>query len=307
MLKAREAWPRGGASVLCPGRHALGRDRWGGGRGDRAALPPTRCGHRPGPGSAPAGPSQFVFTQARGRPAVWWQTQKTVQAANPGARVPRGRALGPLTIAVDTREKYSWRFAGRPVTPERHALAAGDYAAMVDGRVSGVVERKTLENLATSLSDGTLASRCSGWPSLSGPRSWSRAIPTDVRRGRDCAGRERWRWWRKRDQGPAREPTRSTLARRRSLCSGASDEQVRADVVGDVGDIPGGTLALALAQAYLCALSASAGCVICATPPSSFASTACHHGTAQRLRRRAAVDARRTRARPRVRAPHARR
>jgi len=68
--------------------------------------------------------SQFVFTQARGRPAVWWQTQKTVQAANPGARVPRGRAAGPLTVAVDTREKYGWKFAGRPVTLERRALIA---------------------------------------------------------------------------------------------------------------------------------------------------------------------------------------
>ena len=100
--------------------------------------------------------SQFVFTQARGRPAVWWQTQKTVQAANPGARVPRGRALGPLIISVDTREKYGWKFAGRPVTLERRALAGGDYAALVDGRVAAVVERKTLENLATSLSDGTM-------------------------------------------------------------------------------------------------------------------------------------------------------
>ena len=55
--------------------------------------------------------SQFIFTTARGRPAVWWQTQKTAQAANPGARVPQGRAAGPLTIVIDTREKYGWKFA----------------------------------------------------------------------------------------------------------------------------------------------------------------------------------------------------
>ncbi|HEY8803053.1 MAG TPA: ERCC4 domain-containing protein, partial [Candidatus Dormibacteraeota bacterium] len=64
--------------------------------------------------------------------------------------------LGPLTIAIDAREKYGWKFAGRPVTLERRALAGGDYAALVDGRVTALVERKTLENLATSLSDGTL-------------------------------------------------------------------------------------------------------------------------------------------------------
>lgn len=101
--------------------------------------------------------AQFVFTMARGRPAVWWQTQKTAQSANPGARVPRGRgAGGPVTVAVDTREKYGWTFAGRPVTVTRRALDAGDYGVVVGDTVIAVVERKTLENLATSLSDGTL-------------------------------------------------------------------------------------------------------------------------------------------------------
>ncbi len=51
--------------------------------------------------------SQFVFTVAKGRPAIWWQTQMNVQAANPVARIPRVRAAGPLTIAIDSREKYS--------------------------------------------------------------------------------------------------------------------------------------------------------------------------------------------------------
>ena len=101
--------------------------------------------------------SQFVFTNARGRPAIWWQSQTAVRSANPGARVPRGRASGPLAIAVDTREKYGWRFAGRPVTIERRALAGGDYGAIVGGTIVAVVERKTLAHLATSLSNGTLA------------------------------------------------------------------------------------------------------------------------------------------------------
>ena len=50
--------------------------------------------------------SQFIFTTARGRPAIWWQTLQTAQLANPGARVPRGRVSGRLTVIVDTREKY---------------------------------------------------------------------------------------------------------------------------------------------------------------------------------------------------------
>lgn len=102
--------------------------------------------------------SQFVFTNARGRPAIWWQTQATVQAANPGARVPRGRASTELTVAVDTREKYGWKFAGRgALRLERRALPGGDYGVVVGDSVIAVVERKTLTNLATSLSDGSLA------------------------------------------------------------------------------------------------------------------------------------------------------
>jgi hypothetical protein len=50
--------------------------------------------------------SQFVFTQVKGREANFWQTQKTARAANPDGRISRRRVLtGPLTIAVDTRER----------------------------------------------------------------------------------------------------------------------------------------------------------------------------------------------------------
>jgi hypothetical protein len=157
VLKAREAWPRA-ARVFCSQEGAT----WDASadvvdeagvlvcrrRGAAIDLVLNRPQHAR---------SQFVFTQARGRPAVWWQTQKTAQAANPGARIPRGRVTGRLTIAVDTREKYGWRFAARDVAIERRALPAGDYAVVSDGRLAGLVERKTLENLATSLSDGILA------------------------------------------------------------------------------------------------------------------------------------------------------
>ena len=156
-LKARETWPRA-SRVFCA-QDATG---W-----DRAAeqledVPVLLCRRR---GAAidlvldrpSLSRSQFVFTQARGRPAIWWQTQKTAQAANPGARIPRGRSAGALTIAIDTREKYGWKFADRELGIERQALPAGDYAAIVGGAVVAAIERKTLENLATSLSDGSLA------------------------------------------------------------------------------------------------------------------------------------------------------
>ena len=157
VLKARETWPRA-TRVFC----AHDATPW-----DESApmlddVPVLLCRRR---GAAidlvldrpSLSRSQFVFTEARGRPAIWWQTQKTAQAANPGARIPRGRASGALTVVVDTREKYGWRFAGRPIAIERRALPAGDYAAVDGEAVVAVIERKTLENLVTSLSDGGLA------------------------------------------------------------------------------------------------------------------------------------------------------
>ncbi len=101
--------------------------------------------------------SQFIFTEARGRPAIFWQTQKAARSANPGARVPKGRTLDGLEIVVDTREKYGYRFAGKSVEVRRAALAAGDYGLQGPSGLVASVERKTVENLVSSLSDGTLA------------------------------------------------------------------------------------------------------------------------------------------------------
>jgi hypothetical protein len=103
--------------------------------------------------------SQFVFTQVKGREAIFWQTQKTARAANPGGRIPRRRSLaGPVTITVDTRERYPYRFAQQGAETTRATVAAGDYAVYApDGSLLAAVERKSLDNLATTLSDGTLA------------------------------------------------------------------------------------------------------------------------------------------------------
>lgn len=157
VLKARENWPRA-SRVFC----ARDATSWDESAGVLEEVPVLLCRRR---GAAidlvldrPAlARSQFVFTEARGRPAIWWQTQKTAQAGNPGARIPKGRGARDLVFAVDTREKYGWKFTGRSVLLERRALPAGDYGAVVDDRLIAVIERKTLENLATSLSDGSLA------------------------------------------------------------------------------------------------------------------------------------------------------
>jgi hypothetical protein len=158
VLKARDVWPRA-SRIYC---HPYA-DRWPGEADLIEETPVALCRRR---GAAidlvldrrRLTRSQFVFTEVRGRPAIFWQTQKTARAANPGARVPRRRALTEgFRVEIDTRERYPFRFAGRDVSPERVALLAGDYGVRIGEDLLAVVERKTMENLTTSLSDGTLA------------------------------------------------------------------------------------------------------------------------------------------------------
>ena len=103
--------------------------------------------------------SQFVFTQVKGREAIFWQTQKTARAANPGGRIPPRRTLTePVTITVDTRERYPYRIAQQAAETVRATVPAGDYAVCSpDGTMLAPVERKSLDNLAATLADGTLA------------------------------------------------------------------------------------------------------------------------------------------------------
>lgn len=102
--------------------------------------------------------SQFVFTEARGRSMIFWQTRTVAMKANPGGRVPQRRALAAgFTIHVDTREKYAFRFARRGVAIEHVAVVAGDYGVRDGERWLAVVERKSVEDLIGSLANGTLA------------------------------------------------------------------------------------------------------------------------------------------------------
>jgi len=102
--------------------------------------------------------SQLVFTTVRGgREGIFWQTGRTTRKTRPGLRVPSRRAAGAvLDVVVDTRERYPWKFSTKQATTRRRALAVGDYAVELDGRIVGVVERKTLPDLATRLVDGSL-------------------------------------------------------------------------------------------------------------------------------------------------------
>jgi hypothetical protein len=102
--------------------------------------------------------SQLVFTTARGRDAVFWQSPRTRKQARPQVSLPTARAAGiaELEIVVDAHERYAYRFAGQQVRTTSRGLPCGDYAIIVDGALVAAVERKSLPDLIASLTSGRL-------------------------------------------------------------------------------------------------------------------------------------------------------
>ena len=101
--------------------------------------------------------SQFVFTIARGREMIFWQSARTTKQARPAVVLPTARAEGRvLDILVDSHEQYPWTFTRQQATTERRALPAGDYAVTVNGRIVAAVERKSLADLVATLTSGKL-------------------------------------------------------------------------------------------------------------------------------------------------------
>jgi hypothetical protein len=104
--------------------------------------------------------SQFVFTRLKGgREGIFWQTARTVGGVRPGLRVPTRRASGTemLTVVKDSRERYGYRFANQQATVDVQPLPAGDYGLAVGGRIVASVERKSLDDFATSAVDASLS------------------------------------------------------------------------------------------------------------------------------------------------------
>ena len=106
--------------------------------------------------------SQIVFTRGRGREMVFWQSPRTRKQARPDVRVPTARASGiaELEIIVDAHERYSYRFAGKPVRTISRGLSCGDYAVTTgterEAKLIAAVERKSLPDLVSSLTSGRL-------------------------------------------------------------------------------------------------------------------------------------------------------
>jgi hypothetical protein len=102
--------------------------------------------------------SQLVFTMARGREAVFWQSPRTRKQARPNVNTPTARASGipDLEVIVDTRERYAYSFNSQQVRTTNRALPCGDYGTEWEGRLIAVVERKSLPDLVSSLTNGKL-------------------------------------------------------------------------------------------------------------------------------------------------------
>jgi hypothetical protein len=102
--------------------------------------------------------SQFVFTTARGRPAIFWQTPLVARRRRSRYRVPQAPSLGgrELAIEVDTGERRPYDFGGRALELRPVALFAGDYAVRGPDGVLAAVERKTADDFVTSATSGAL-------------------------------------------------------------------------------------------------------------------------------------------------------
>jgi len=159
VLKARDSWPRT-AKVYC---HRA-QEGWPHEPEIVEQVPVRSCQRR---GVAidlvldrpRENRSQLVFTRIQGgREGIFWQSARTTRQARPGIRVPRRRAaeLAQITIVVDSRERYPYKFAQQQASTERRALPAGDYGIEHDGNVIAVVERKSLDDLVRRLIDGQL-------------------------------------------------------------------------------------------------------------------------------------------------------
>ena len=102
--------------------------------------------------------SQIVFTHARGREMVFWQSPRTRKQSRPAVSTPTARAAGlaQLEIIIDSHERYPYTFPQQAVTTTRRALACGDYAITLGGATVAAVERKTMTDLVSSLTSGRL-------------------------------------------------------------------------------------------------------------------------------------------------------
>lgn len=101
--------------------------------------------------------SQFVLTRARGREMIFWQSARTAKQARPNVSLPNARAHGQvLDIVVDVHERYAYGFTHQQATTRKAALRVGDYAITDGEEVIAAVERKSVEDLSSTLLSGRM-------------------------------------------------------------------------------------------------------------------------------------------------------
>ena len=102
--------------------------------------------------------SMFIWTANRsGRTLIFWRSPKSMKGARPGIRVPQARALkSQLTVAVDHRERYAWKFSDQNVRLIERELPTGDYGLFAGDDLIAAIERKKIDDLASSAVNGQL-------------------------------------------------------------------------------------------------------------------------------------------------------
>jgi hypothetical protein len=156
-LKVRDTWPRT-AKVYC---HRA--DAWPASGLEVVERVPVRSCIRRGAAidlvldRGRENRSQFVFTRARGREMIFWQSARTAKQARPNVSLPTARTAGRvLEIVVDSHERYAWDFRRQQAVTRRGALAAGDYGVLLGDALVASVERKSLADLVSTLTSGKL-------------------------------------------------------------------------------------------------------------------------------------------------------
>lgn len=159
VFRAKDTWPRTNA-IYC---HPVDLDAWPEAPEVVERVPLRVCTRRGAAIEVVADRgreqrSQLVYTRARGRDVVFWQSPRTRKQSRPNVSVPTARASGivELEIIVDSHERYPYRFTGQQARVVRRGLTCGDYAVTRDGRTVAAVERKSLPDLVSSLTSGKL-------------------------------------------------------------------------------------------------------------------------------------------------------
>lgn len=149
-LRAKEKWPGPGGQIFCL-REEEGADEpaW------VERVPVVSCKRYGRKLSVVLDRSrnkrcEFLFLSKRykNKPGeyeqIFFRTQSGIAAHKSRGRVQLfGRA--PISVVIDSGERYPWKFAGAEVS--RRRLPVGDYALSVREHLAAVVERKTFANL----------------------------------------------------------------------------------------------------------------------------------------------------------------